>query len=148
MKKPQPPKSHKLTEAQRFWAFVEKTPTCWIWHGYVHRKGYGRFNRIGSNQAHRVAYELLVGPIPEGLTLDHLCKSKACVNPEHLEAVTNKVNTLRGGNACAMNARKTHCKYGHEFTPENTFEQYGGGRGCVTCNRKYKREWARKRRAA
>ena len=85
--------------------------------------------------AHRVAYEKAYGPIPEGLVIDHLCRNGLCVNPEHLEAVTRKENILRGEGACAQNARKTHCKRGHELIPENLIERSDGRRDCLLCDR-------------
>lgn len=112
----------------RFWSKVEKTETCWLWTGGTARNGYGSFwdgNRIG--RAHRYAYELLVGPIPEGLQLDHLCRVRLCVNPAHLEPVTQQENIRR-----AMVSR-THCKRGHEFTPENTVWLNAKHRRCRKC---------------
>jgi len=91
--------------------------------------------------AHRFAYEALVGPIPEGLKLDHLCRNRACVNPDHTEPVTDRVNTLRGFGPTAMNARATHCSEGHEFTDENTYLNQSGSRVCLTCMRAAQREW-------
>lgn len=100
----------------RFWPNVDKTGVngCWLWLG-TRRKGYGRFQSIDGRRlsAHRVAYELLVGPIPVGLVLDHLCRNRACVNPDHLEAVTNRDNILRGYGASAQMARRTSCPKGH-----------------------------------
>lgn len=131
----------------RFAANIKLSDGCWEWIGTKRNKGYGSFYIHGTFyvQAHRFCYELLSGPIPAGLTLDHLCRNTSCVNPDHLEPVTNRENTLRGFNPCAMNARKTRCKNGHEFTQENIFRNYRGGRGCVTCNRTYQREWARQK---
>lgn len=132
-------------EGARFWAKVEKTETCWNWTGTRHSKGYGRI-KVGNQMvaAHRWAWESIHGLIPDGLTLDHLCRNPSCVNPAHLEPVTSGVNTLRGGNPCAENARKMHCKRGHEFTPDNTYWNIYGkymSRVCRTCSkaRKHRR---------
>lgn len=121
---------------QRLWDKINKTSGCWVWTGAgLTSRGYGLFWKDGKVQsAHRVVYELLVGEIPEGLTLDHLCRNRACVNPQHLEPVTQKVNTLRGESLSAKYAQRTHCKNGHEYTTENTSLQYGWRR-CNECNR-------------
>ena len=109
---------------------------CWPWPGYVNSHGYGYARwRGGAVRAHRVAYEAVIGPIPEGLVLDHLCRNRACVNPYHLEPVDDRTNNLRGFSPPAMNARKTHCSRGHEFTPENTYRWPNGKRRCRTCHR-------------
>jgi hypothetical protein len=98
--------------------------------------------------AHRWAYEFLRAEIPEGLHIDHLCRNRACVNPWHLEPVTNRVNGLRGESVAAQHARKTHCIRGHEFTTENTYPiKNGKGRGCRECSRIKDRERAPRRRA-
>ena len=116
---------------ERFWKSVEKTETCWLWTGSF--SGYGRIAEGGRYSktllAHRVAYELLVGPIPEGLTIDHLCKNTRCVNPTHLEVVTFGVNVLRGDTVTGNNARKTHCNNGHPLPPYIP----GGIRVCKVC---------------
>ncbi len=106
---------------------------CWEWAGTRFR-GYGMIGVRGleNRRAHRVSYETFVGPIPDGLTIDHLCRNRGCVNPAHLEPVTNKVNVLRGVGPTAVNARKTHCCRGHEFTPENTLLS-SGRRYCRAC---------------
>lgn len=129
---------------ERFWAKVNKTEGCWLWTGYS-TSGYG-YLRWGPQEnqqfegAHRYAYTKLRGPIPEGLVLDHLCRTPLCVNPDHLEVVTNAVNVLRGMSPPARNARKTHCKRGHEFTAENTRWSSRGHRSCKSCDRDAARE--------
>lgn len=122
--------------ARRFWQKVDRRgpDECWPWLGCKNGSGYGDLYIDGrTRRAHRFAYELLVGPIPSGLTLDHLCRTRHCVNPAHLEPVTNKENLMRGVSFSALNAKKTHCKRGHEFTPENTVRPRDGRRRCRTC---------------
>lgn len=124
------------TEAERFWAKVEKTATCWLWTASGSPAGHGRFFASGRLvQAHRWAYENERGPIPLGLVLDHLCRVPRCVNPGHLDAVTDLENCRRGISPQSVNGRKTHCVNGHEFTPENTYEQPSrpGTRRCRAC---------------
>lgn len=128
----------------RKWVGEPDDHGCWPWQGTIAGNGYGRFAiRGGSIAAHRFSYELLVGPVPEGLELDHLCRNRACVNPAHLEPVTHRANTLRGDTLTAANARKTHCIHGHKFTAENTYTQWGGGRGCRACRDRANRERSR-----
>lgn len=129
----------------RFWANVDKRADdqCWPWVGKTLR-GYGQILHGGRHtSAHRISYEMHVGPIPTGLTIDHVrargCLLKSCVNPAHLEAVTSRENTLRSDNAASLNARKTHCKRGHEFTAENTLPRKPRGRNCRTCMRALQR---------
>lgn len=130
--------------------FLDKTALaengCWEWMGAKIHNGYGVIGDGGrSRAAHRVAYEIFVGPIPDGMSIDHLCRNRACVSAEHLEAVTTRENVLRGAGISAENAQKTHCLRGHEFTPENIYwikNPYGPGRECRTC----KAQYARRRR--
>ncbi len=121
----------------RFWSKVTLAgpDECWPWLSTHNHKGYGQFMVDGKvKMAHRLAYEDRIGPIPPGLTLDHLCRNRACCNPAHLEPVSNRENILRGNGATARNARKTHCKNGHEFTPDNIYRS-STGRECRTCRR-------------
>lgn len=98
---------------------AEPNSGCWLWLGSINRStGYGH---LGDESAHRIVYEIERGPIPAGLTLDHLCRVRCCVNPTHLEPVTHRVNCLRGVGVSARNAKKTHCAKGHEYTPDNTY---------------------------
>lgn len=120
---------------------------CWIWQGSKDRAGYGMVNSRIEVMAHRLSYTLLVGAIPEGLTIDHLCGNPSCVNPAHLEAVTQRENILRGDTVAARNAAKTHCLRGHEFTAENTYTTPAGGRGCKTCRRARQAVYDRRVRA-
>ncbi len=134
---------------QRIWSKVEKTPGCWLWKGARHTEGYGilKINRR-DYRAHRLTYAILVGPIPDGLELDHLCRNRAYVNPEHLEAVTRKENILRGESGSARNARKTHCHNGHPLTGDNLRFKKDGARVCLTCLRVRDRSGYARRRLA
>ena len=121
---------------RRFMTKFHREGECWVWHAGKDPDGYGIFSLPGrkSARAHRVSYKHFVGPIPSGLTIDHKCRNRACVNPGHHEPVTGKENTLRGHGPSAKNAKKSTCKNGHAFTPENTYQQHGG-RGCLTCRK-------------
>jgi hypothetical protein len=109
---------------------------CWIWTGYKNHKGYGQFRDPGHPViAHRWSYEHFIGPIPEGMQLDHFkCHNPSCVNPYHVRPATALENIR---NALTHNSVKTHCKRGHEFTPENTRILKGNRRMCRTCSREW-----------
>lgn len=121
---------------------------CVEWQGSVATNGYGRFKLMGRHhQAHRLSYELLVGPIPPGLVIDHLCKNKRCINPEHLEAVTNVENLMRGEGIQARNKRKTHCNHGHPLSGDNLhISATTGERICKACRRVSQRKSDARRR--
>ena len=124
----------------RFWAKVQQTESCWLWTAARDHRGYGEFRvelpPARPAKAHRFAYETLIGPIPDGLELDHLCRVRNCVNPEHLEPVTGRVNTLRGESPAAQNARKTHCVRGHELPLRQ--ETKGRRKRCSQCRAIYR----------
>lgn len=122
---------------ERFMAKVgepDAATGCWPWLAAKSREGYGAFYLNGRVSAHRVSYELHVGPIPEGLTIDHLCRNTSCVNPAHLEPVTNRENILRSDNFAGRYARQTHCKRGHLYSPETLYDR-PGRRDCRLCRR-------------
>lgn len=124
--------------SDRFMDKVEKLENgCWQWTAGKDYLGYGRF-QIASYKnvvAHRVSYERFVGPIPEGLELDHLCRNRGCVNPEHLEPVDHRTNVLRGTSLVAVGALRSTCARGHELTPENTYASTPRRRQCKACAR-------------
>ena len=142
----------------RFWEKVDKDPmipgSCWIWKAMKNQKGYGRFCMTRSGvpfraMAHRVAYESVLGLIPDGLQIDHLCRVRCCVNPSHMEPVTCKENVLRGFCPSAMSARATHCPGGHEWGDSNTrWNIRGGYRQCRICDKEWKRARASRLLAA
>lgn len=147
---------------ERFWEKVDKNGPlikarpdlgpCWVWDASARDNGYGQFNLYGRMLgAHRVAYLFAKGGVPDDLQLDHLCHThdptclggnecphRRCVNPDHLEPVTQRVNLLRGQGFVAKNAAKTHCKHGHPFSDANTRIR-NGTRLCVECYRERRR---------
>lgn len=142
----------KIKEAElRFWDKVNfnsgifgengKYPTeCWTWNGNL-CDGYGNYYiKDIKFKAHRFIAELS-GIIPPGYEIDHLCRNRACVRPSHLEIVTKLVNVLRGKSPFVINKNKTHCKNGHEFTPDNILSDQKGNRRCKICVNEYKHNW-------
>src|SRR3990167_1572712 len=120
----------------RFWPKVDNSGACWLWTASQWGGGYGQFWDGSRNVvAHRFAYELLVGSIPDGLEIDHLCRVRNCVNPLHLQPVTTRENTLRGEGPSAINAVRSECIHGHAFSPSNTYISKDGKRSCRTCRR-------------
>jgi len=127
-----------LSEEERFWFFVNKTETCWLWTGHLAgRSGhkYGHFWLKGKRKhvkAHTWSFVQAYGPIEPGYEPDHLCRVAICVRPDHMEKVTKRVNILRGIGPTAINAKKTHCPRGHLYDRVNN----KGSRECSTCTKK------------
>lgn len=123
---------------------------CWLWCGAKDPDGYGKL-RVRNHptrywRVHRFVYEQIKGPIPPGLCTDHVCRTRACVNPDHLRLVTPRVNVTENSLVGAPNASKTHCRQGHEYTLENTYVWTNGMRLCRTCDRTRQRGYRRQRR--
>lgn len=134
----------------KFWAKVQPTGFCWEWMGAINSYGYGQFyiaRPYSPAKAHRLAYEVLVGEIPEGMQLDHLCRNRACVNPDHLEPVTPRLNVLRGFSPARIGSEKMRCERGHEFTPENTYH-HEGRRRCKKCRAARLKRWRNRQKEA
>jgi hypothetical protein len=137
----------------RFWqkSIYQPANGCWEWTAKINSFGYGVFTPLldggkTSVMAHRFAYELLIGPIPAGYQLDHLCRNRRCVNPNHLDPVSPALNNARSTSPSALNAAKSHCKRGHEFSPDNTYVTPDGRRMCRACMRY--RDWKRRAQVA
>lgn len=145
-------------DLRRFWPKVALPDTpdgCWVWTAARTRDGYGVFRLGGrSVKAHRASYRTFVGPIPDGLTLDHVCNNPPCVNPAHLVPATVRDNIMRDGahGACAVNARKTHCPRGHSLLDKGNLAPWQlrrGERECLTCRReRQRRRWRTMRNRA
>lgn len=136
---------------ETFLAKIDRTNPneCWVWPGARNTGGYGVVKYRGrSRVAHKLAYEMLVGPVPDGLVLDHLCRVRECVNPAHLEPVTQQENVLRGPGTWAFrNRSKSHCINGHEFAGENLYTSPEGYRQCKTCRLRNKYAYRARLRA-
>lgn len=142
----------------RFWRKVDmQGPTtpyaagrCWQWTAGCDDDGYGAFRSspVRVVRAYRYAYETLVGPVPPGLVIDHLCRNRRCVCPDHMETVTQGENVRRGDSFASRNRAKTHCPQGHPYAEENTYRARDGGRKCRTCARERMRRRYRETRAA
>jgi hypothetical protein len=127
---------------------IDMTGECWKWTAAQNGDGYGYAHFGGGMMmAHRAVWLSVVGPIPEGMTLDHLCRNRLCVNPDHLEVVTRQENTLRGVGPGAANAVKTHCPLGHPLKGSNLYTRPTGWRECRTCRGSgHRAEYARRKR--
>lgn len=136
-----------MSYGERFWSKVSggDVSECWLWTAQKNSYGYGRFSVAGRHRlAHRLSYEMLIGEVPPGLDLDHLCRVRDCVNPWHLEPVTRTVNILRGAAPAIVSARHaavTHCPKGHPYDEENTYRPPGkkAHRMCRICGRERQR---------
>lgn len=110
--------------------YIDPNTGCWLWLGRIHRSGYGQITVDGKTKcAHVVSYETFVGPVPEGLQLDHLCRTRPCINPSDLEPVTGSENVRTG-----IIGSRTHCPRNHEYSKENTYVNLAGHRACRRCH--------------
>lgn len=138
---------------ERFHAKIEKLESgCWRWTAHIGSHGYGMIHtgppRLRLIVAHQAAYELYRGPVPEGLVLDHLCRNRWCVNPDHLEPVTEQENIMRGQAPCILIHLSGCCMRGHEMVPENTYIDKNNHRYCRTCQIECHKRQRRERREA
>lgn len=123
------------------WERIVVVDSCWEWIGEMGAFGYGYVRQRASRRrkfAHRAMYEMLRGPIPDGMDMDHLCRNRRCVNPDHLEPVTHRENCRRGNGYSGRNARKTHCPAGHPYATTPLVQwpsKPPGGRWCLICER-------------
>ena len=135
----------------RFWRKVDKSSPrgCWEWLGSQDGQGYGLFSLHGvTKRAHRFAYLSLVGPIPAGLVIDHLCRNRLCVNPEHMEPVTNQENLRRGQGHDVSQGRRNTCPAGHTYSPENTYINPRGAKCCRTCSAAARKRYEDRKKSA
>ena len=129
-------KRRNIPIESRFWDKVTKTDTCWLWTRAISNNGYGVIGGLPgeTKYAHRIAYQMVKGSIPEGLELDHLCRNRACVNPNHLEPVTTKENVHRGFSPAGIQSRLIVCQKGHPLDRQNTYVSPQGRRMCRACS--------------
>lgn len=137
------------TAIDSFWKYTEITSTCWHWNGPTTGRGYGRFTAAKKTYtAHKFSAELHGNKIPSGLLADHICRNRLCVNPKHIRPVDNRTNSVENSvSVTAINAAKTHCINGHEFTTQNTKFRFRDGtlrRHCKICQVKYDKSYKRK----
>lgn len=142
----------KRTLQERFKSRFQKPESgCWLWAGHIDRDGYGKFtfavpgSKIRNTGAHRLSYEIYVGPIPEGLQIDHLCRTRNCVRPDHLEPVTGKENTRRSPKRFVKGELRSHCKNGHSLSGSNLGTRPDGYRRCHACMRGYQANYLKRR---
>ena len=132
-----------MTLEEKFKHYYVDESGCWIWKGWINANGYGAFRHPGliplNTNAHRRFYEHLVGPIPPGLVVDHLCKKRSCVNPDHMDVVTRAINTSRSSSPNVVAGRNGHCAKGHLFTPGST-QKSRKWRTCKICQREWRRQ--------
>lgn len=131
--------------------YIVQENGCWEWVGCITRTGYGlarpHGRKGGGTQAHRAVYQMMVGPIPEGLVLHHVCRNRLCVRPDHLEAVTQHENLLMDGSTIASQVARTHCPQGHPYAGDNLIAR-DGRRHCRACRNASKRRWTARKREA
>ena len=142
--------STAITDAERFWPKVNKAghEECWEWTASVDGNGYGSFHTDISTRAHRWAYLTIVGPVPDGHVLDHLCRNPSCVNPAHLEPVTNQENLARGWGRRLRNGMTDECINGHKYTPDNTYISPRGQQHCRACTAASRARYEQRKKAA
>ena len=137
--------SRRIPLTERMWNFISPEPNsgCWLWEGGISQDGYALVWANGTGgKAHRMIYEEMRGPVPDGLQLDHLCRVRFCVNPDHLEPVTQQENVNRG---LGSTQNRVRCVNGHDYTEENTVRLKNGYRKCRTCSNSLSRKYNRLR---
>lgn len=145
------PRGNYRDPVQGFFGNIEyNTDGCWLWMGALDKDGYGYYAAYRKRErVHRYSYELLREDIPDGLVIDHLCRVRSCANPEHLEAVTDVENIMRGNAPAVLNSQKTHCVHGHELIGINLYiQKKTGKRFCRTCDRRRGLAYEKRKREA